>query len=248
MAYIGGGDLNKGLQGWSDFWDDLYTLGGVTTGGGYQPVHLGMDLNGEILFQITPQMGIGLGAGFISASKASALTLTTPSESEKETWEPKATVIPITLNFHFSIPAGSSLKFNIHAGIGYYLASVKHTQHVVFFGVQDEEYDMSGNGFGAHGGFGLEVALSPNVGFTFDILGRFASVSSLSGDRTVTSSGTSDTESGGKFWYGDFVFSGLGTYPFIAYDTALPATLDNGREAKLDLSGFSAVAGFIFRF
>ena len=250
LAYLGGGDLNKGLQGMSDVLGDIFTLAGATVGGGYEPVHLGMDLNGEIIFQITPNMGIGLGAGYISASKASEMTVTLPSGSATENWHPKAAVIPITLNFHYAIPAGGSLKFNIHAGVGYYLASIKHTQHIVLIFETDDEYDLSGSGFGAHGGFGLEIALSPNVGFTFDILGRFASLGPFKGDRTWDSGFGVNTETGGTLWYQEWDMGTPGIYPYLAYDAAAPSGSDiaNVHEAKLDLSGFSAVAGFIFRF
>lgn len=250
LAYLGGGDLNKGLQGMSDLLGDIYTLGGVTVGGGYSPVHLGMDLAGEIIFQITPNMGIGLGAGYFSASKASEMTLTTPTDSATMNWKPQAGVIPITLNFHYSIPAGGSLKFNIHAGVGYYLATLKHTQHIILIFELDDEYDLSGSGFGAHGGVGLEIALSPNVGFTFDILGRFASLGPFKGDRTYSVGMGTNTETGGTLWYEDVTMGTLGTYPYLAYDADAPggSGISGVHEAKLDLSGFSAVAGFIFRF
>ena len=250
LAYVGGGDFNKGLQGMSDFLYDVFTLAGVTASGGYKPVHLGFDLNGELIFQITPKMGIGLGAGYLSVSRLSEMTLTTPTVTEKESWHPRASVIPITLNFHYSIPAGASLKFNIHAGVGYYMVGLKDTQRLVFFVIEDREYDTSGSGFGAHGGIGLEIALSPNVGFTFDILGRFASISPIKGDGTAKAGGSTITETGATFWYAEENVGILGTYAMLYFDPDMPSGSDlfNVREAKLDLSGFSAVAGFIFRF
>jgi hypothetical protein len=58
------------------------------------------------------------------------------------------------------------------------------------------------------------------------------------------------TETGGKLWYYELNIPSLGgNRSLIEYsDTQPSGGISNVREAKLDLSGFSALAGFIFRF
>jgi hypothetical protein len=242
LAYVGGGDINAGVAGMSDFMDAILVIFGATTSGGYEAFHLGLDFDGEFMFQITPNMALGLGIGYLSASKTSTLTGHGAATVTAE-FGPKVSAIPITLNFHYLIPAGSNLNFVLHAGAGYYLAS--YTDDWLIDGVSSEKFDMSGGGLGFHGGVGLELALSPNFALTFDVLGRFASAGGFSGDYTVGSV----TETNGKLWYWEATPGSYGTFKLITYDTTAPSGVGiaNVHEAKLDLSGFSAKIGVLIR-
>src|SRR5512136_2134773 len=91
LAYVGGGDPNTGLQGWSDIYDYTLTMGGDIVSGGYSPVHLGMNFTGELLFQITPEMAIGLGGGYLSAKKTSEMPVIAGGTQHKISWDPSVT-------------------------------------------------------------------------------------------------------------------------------------------------------------
>lgn len=243
LGYVGGGDINTGLTGLSDVMDAIMTLFGAVTSGGYEAFHLGLNFDGEFLYQITPSIALGLGVGYLSASKASTLTGTNPPATVTIDFEPKVSAIPITLNFHYLIPAGSALNFVLHAGAGYYLAS--YDDSWTFSGSPAETFDMSGGGLGFHGGVGLEWAMSPNFALTFDILGRFASASGFTGTYTAGST----TLTNGKLWYYQSTGTTLGTIDLITYDDVQPGGtgISNVREAKLDLSGFTAKIGVLIR-
>ena len=74
-AYIAGGDLNDGLQGWADYWKARYPyLGHPYKTGANRSVHYGFDLGGDIVFQITPRLGIGLGAELLRAKRTTNMT------------------------------------------------------------------------------------------------------------------------------------------------------------------------------
>jgi hypothetical protein len=93
----------------------------------------------------------------------------------------------------------------------------------------------------------MELALSPSLSLALDVLGRYASAGGFGG---TAESSSGPTKTGGKLYYMDVTVPGLGVFPFINYENSLPAdiSLSNVREAKLDLSGFSARLGFIFHF
>jgi hypothetical protein len=245
LIYAGGGDINAGVQGWYDFYHDYLQLLGYSATGTYSPFHLGMDFQGEFLFNLSPEMALGLGAGYLSVSKDSALTGTSGSKTITLTFQPKVHAIPITFNFHYYLPAGNTLKFVLTAGVGYYLTKIDHTLGATGSG-SVEKYDFSAGGFGFHGGVGLDLALSPAVSLVLDLLGRYATASGYTGSYTSGST----THTNVNLYYYEGSFPGFGTYPQLTYDTTLPSGsgVNNAREAKLDLSGFSALIGFVFHF
>jgi opacity protein-like surface antigen len=243
LGYFGGGDLNTGIQGMSDLYSTLYQAIGVNVQNGYKPVHLGMDLNGEFFFHLSPEFAIGFGVGYLSMAKDSSLDLSLGTESVSIGWKPKIQAIPLTLNLHYYIPVGGRVKLVVSAGAGFYMAKIDFTQNA---DSDTDVYKMSANGFGAHGGLGMEVGLSSNVSLVIDLLGRLASISGFTGDHTWSGG----TEAGGKFYHFEGTFFPYGTFPILTFSDSLPtgSTIANAREAKLDLSGFSAIAGFLFRF
>jgi opacity protein-like surface antigen len=243
LGYISGGDLNTGLQGWSDAWKAIFGGLGATVSGGYSPVHLGMDIGGEFLLQFDPSMAVGLGVGYLQASKSSSLGISYGSTSVQETWAPKASAIPITATFYFTLPSSGSVKIFLDAGVGYYLGKYTDTQHVVFLSATDESYDTTANGIGFHGGMGVEVPLSPAISLLFEARGRYASLSNFKGTMSNTSISTT-----GNVWIEHVNALGFGTFPLLYVETATPPSAYTPVQAKLDFSGFSAVAGFIFHF
>lgn len=249
LSYIGGGDLNKGLLGWSDIWNKAYDVPGITRSGGYKAFHLGMDLNVEFLLYITPKIALGLGTSYIQVSRTSELQLVEGGTTYKNTWNPKISTIPLTFSLYFYLLNGSRMKFVLHAGTGYYLGKYTDSQHTVFLGDINEEYNMSAKGFGFHGGMGLEIALSNQFAFIVETRGRYSKLSGFEGDLKSSWSSSSSTTSG-KLWYSEIYAFDYENFPVITLENTKPAGPDitNVREAVVDISGFSTFIGFIFRF
>jgi opacity protein-like surface antigen len=243
LGYLGGGDLNTGLQGWSDAWSAIFGGSGYTVTGGYSAVHLGMDIGGEFLLQFDPSMAIGLGVGYLQASKSSTLTMTGFGSSAAFTWAPKVSAIPITATFYYFLPSSGRVRIFLDAGLGYYLGKYTDAWHLEFFGPTDETLDTTANGIGFHGGLGIEVPFSPAISFLFEARGRYASLGNFKGTDT-----TSFTSTTGDVWIENLDTFGLGTFPLLTIDTGTPSSSTTPRQAKLDLSGFSAVIGFLFHF
>jgi len=249
LGYIGGGDLNVGLQGWSDIWNKEYNVPGITRSGGYQAFHLGFDLDVEFLFYITPKIALSLGTNYIQFSKSSELQLVEAGTTYKISWHPKVSAIPITLSLYYYLLNGKKMKLFLGVGTGYYLSKYTDTQHTVFLGDINDEYNTSAKGIGFHGGIGLEIPFSPHIAFIMETRGRHASLSGFEGElKSSWMSSTSTTS--GKLWFYEINAFDLGKFSIITLENTKPvgADITNVNEAKIDLSGFSAIAGFIFRF
>ncbi len=238
LGYYGAGDLNTGLQGWSDAFS--YIFDSYSPTGGYKPVHLGMDIGGELLLQFNPQLALGLGVGYLQASRSSSLDFSYAGTDYMESWSPKISAVPITLSLHYFVPLSGKIRLSLDAGVGYYFGKTTDEQHIVFIGELDRTYDTTASGIGFHGGLGLEIPVAPSVSIVFEARGRFAKLGGFKG--TVASDSSTET---GDVWLADVNIGKKLT--LIEIYGATPSG-DNPRLAKLDFSGFSAAAGFVFRF
>jgi opacity protein-like surface antigen len=251
LNYLSGGDVNDGAKGWSDFYT-LDTLGGYTPSGEFAPIHLGFDFGGDFILQFTPQLGIGIGSGYITASKTFSINHTHPI-FEDVLYKSETTIgaIPIRLSFYYFLPAGSMFNIYFHAGAGYYLASLNyHFRAENSFYFEDAKFDAKGSGLGFHGGAGLEIAFSPMVSFFIDLTGRYVAISNFKGDVTSSIPGFSVTETNYNLYFERVNDLPYGNFPLIIMSSIAPsgAGITDVRQAKIDFSGFFALLGFIFRF
>jgi hypothetical protein len=245
LNMLDGGDLNAGAEGWFNFWDAFATAFGNTTSGTFSAAKLGLNFGGDFIFQFTPSMGVGIGAGMLSASKESVMDFSNPGGSGTITHNVTASAIPLRLSFFYFLPASPTINVVFHAGLGYYLAKADYKMTLSGGGTTTtDEMDTSGNGLGFHGGLGVEIALMQNMGIMAELAGRFASFGGFEGDET--DGGTTH----GKLYYYDDNLGSFGTYPTIVIDNSLPSGsgISNAREASVSFTGFSFVAGIFFRF
>jgi len=248
------GDLNNGLKGLSDSFA-YYGAGlGYSAAGTYDPIHTEMNFGGDIIFQFSPNIGIGFGSGFLRVARTSELKLTAPTPAlhdEVFKFSPEVTVIPIRAGLFFFLPLGSRLQISLNAGGEYYLASISSVVLDDYPGWWwgEREDEARGQGFGFRGGLGLEIRLSPGLSLILEGQGRLGKVKELNGSHTYRNSfGFEETEQGTLYYWTDlWLFQ---PFPYVAVNDTLPSEpwQQNPRKAVLDLSGWSAVAGFLFRF
>jgi hypothetical protein len=247
---LSGGDFNTGLQGMNDLDGKYFWFFGLTkTGGAYNPVHWGMTLGGDLILQITPAWGIGLGTGFLQGNQESSITYGPVTAGDDTT--AKLSAIPIRLEAYYTVPTESRIKVCLHGGLGYYLAKMSYDLRS-YAATSWTRYAVQadGGGLGFQGGLGLEFKLSPALSLFLEGQGRYASLSGFDGTLDfLTSSGAHLTRTGKVYFYRmTTVF--LGTFPLIVPAGTAPSGsgISDVREAKLDFSGFSVVAGFVVHF
>ena len=250
LNYLSGGDLNEGLKGMNDYYARYFWYYGLTKSGGeYKPVHLGLNFGGDFIVQISPALGIGLGAGYLQGTSNSTLTFTPVAADVKTT--PRASAVPLRFGLYFTLPAGAMVNVNFHAGLGYYLTKMSYDLRTSAAGTWNlYTVKADANGLGFHGGIGLEFKLLPAIALFFEGQGRYVRIGGFKGSIEVTDSYGGHGSENGNLYYYRFTALPLGTFPVILVSDTVPSgsgTTDV-REAKIDFSGFSAVAGIIIHF
>ncbi|MGB9005371.1 MAG: outer membrane beta-barrel protein [Candidatus Aminicenantales bacterium] len=248
---LGGGDVNLGAKGWADYYSSDILLP-RTPSGKFEPIHLGFDFGGDFILQFTPQLGIGIGSGYLTASKTFSIDHTHPIFDDV-LYKSETTIgaIPIRLSFYYFLPVGSNINIYFQAGGSYYLASLKYhfrAEDPSYY--EDRDLDTKGGGVGFHGGLGLEIDFSPMVGFFIDLTGRYASISNFKGDFIISDTWSSTTISDANLYFFRYYDWPYGNFPLILVSTIVPSGIGitDVHQAKIDFSGFSALLGFIFRF
>ena len=251
LSYLSTGDVNKGVESWSDFYKIIY-LHDYTTSDKYKPLNLGLDFGGELLIQFSPQFALGLGSGYITASKNFEMNFRKLGELPVTyTSETKMGAIPIRLSLYYFLAVGPGISVSLHAGTGYYLANLDFLQRIeTSAGFEEIRFDTKGGGLGFHGGFGLEIALSSMISLVFDLTGRFASFSNFTGDQTIAVSGFSLTERDLNVYFLKINEWPYGTFSLLYLNDTTPSgpEIISADRAKVSFSGFSSFIGFLFRF
>jgi hypothetical protein len=253
-SHVLAGDVNEG----SDFYFEIleaYVAEGLgTVTGRYKPLHGGYNFGADLIYQINPALGIGLGVGYMRNSSESVGIWTYETDEYTLSAAPTLTAMPIRLGLFLTVPVGPKLDLIANAGAAYYLG-------LKFEGTQGQEDDedfwmrmtiegseRSGADIGFHGSLGFEYKLSPKLGFFVEAVGRYAKFKNF---ETVTASaeysdGTSDSEDGLLLYIETYDFGEYEVSGFYISDTE-PGGPEY-REPKIDLSGFSLQAGFRIRF
>ncbi|MBN2199218.1 MAG: outer membrane beta-barrel protein [Candidatus Aminicenantes bacterium] len=248
--YLVGGEGNDGVQGFQDFWVRSGELGGYSASGDYKPFHYGFTGGGDLIFYLTPNIGVSIGAGYLQASSSSVVNMTRPGVSLAISSDPKAGAVPLRVGLHLSLPIGASANFVVNGGAGYYLGTFESRLRLEEgTDWMQWEFEARGQGIGFHGGAGFELNFGPNVGLVLEAAGRYARIGGFEGEAKYSMPGFSDSESGKLYFYRMNVAL-IGTFPMVFISDTPPSGsgVSDVHEAKIDFSGFSARAGLIIRF
>jgi hypothetical protein len=141
-----------------------------------------------------------------------------------------------------------NVVFNVGGGL--YFAKYSYNFRIEANGGWAElNQETNASGLGFHGGIGLEFNLAPNIAFVIEGQGRYAKFGGFEG--TCESSG--DIEDSGKFegtlYYYEWREEGK-IYPTVFVSSQRPpgSVFSNVREAKVDFSGFTLMAGIKIKF
>jgi hypothetical protein len=247
VSEIAGGDLNKGLEGLIDV---LNVPHGIAVTGKYDPVHFGLDFGGELIFNLTSRLGIGLGIGYIQAHQESTIEIadsedyTEPTHFYTRILRPRVEAIPLTLGLLYDVWTGGRFNLEVSSGIGLYLGKVGLDDSWTEKGSSlsgQTTWEGTSQAIGFHVGLGMELYLSQRTSFLVDVLGRYGRLRNIKGDLMENGATTKDA----FLWYCE-----QGAYPLIIIDDSPPPAWRYGsiRKGEVDLSGVSVRVGVKIKF
>ena len=254
MAYFSGGDVRVGTRGMYNQNSDYLSSQGFMLESFLKSFHFGAELSGDIVFNLNPKFGIGIGSGFIYAYNRSLLTI---NEEEfmyrifQMESHPEIRVIPLKVGMFFSFPIHRLFNITINAGPVLYFAKYRYTMSSDCDILDNLYHEASAKRMGFQGGIGLEINLNQNAIFLIEYHGRYAKISNFQGkarinDWELNINGTaSDNVS---IEEGTLYFLKNQKYPGLAILKGKPSGYENIRTAVFDLSGFNLRAGLKFRF
>ena len=247
LAYLPMAEYNDGLRGGYDFL--AKTLG--SPNGEFNSIQWGTEFGGEIILSLRGGFSLGLGAGYLRMTRESTFGYEWMTFTAQETLAPRITVVPVILNLHWTVPLGRSLRLDLYAGAGYYLADLhqEFRTSTNFFEFSESQIFQARKGaFGGQGGIALEFVLGSHAAFFVQAEGRYVALSDVQGDTMEQGSWFLGDWSGdqGKAYLWAYSLADAGTtYPQLAVSFSAPAGtgVTNVRKAQIDLSGISLTAG-----
>ncbi len=268
-AYLAVGDVNAGTQAFFD-WGKTYfapSPGGTITGG-YESIHWGYEFGGDVIFQLSPKLGVGIGAGYLQMSKdapyPAMMTIMVDPYYGPEiefTASTKISAIPIRASLFLSLPVSRKLDITAHAGISYYLQAEYHGDwfvaipNIIFtgpFSSLTTAAEKKTAAIGLQGGLGVEYRFIRLLSLFLEAQGRYAKFkgfegtsTSVAGDYGGVLPSFSET---GKLYY-ESVPAVPGSPRWIMVQSAPPAGPGGQpREAAVDFSGVSFLVGVRIHF
>jgi hypothetical protein len=253
---ISAGDINEGSDGYFELIKLYESMGTGTTTGDYNPVHGGYGFGGDLIYQLSPKIGLGVGVGYLRHSADSLMTWTGEGDITL-TATPTVSAIPVRLALFVSQPIGNKLDLTADAGATFFAGLKFDATQRIDIDVEDwMEMSVSGSrsslsaNLGFQGSLGLEYKFSPKMGFFVEAMGRYAKLKNFASVTARNEDSDSAPETTvGKLYIADYTFTD-GSYSLFTVEETPPVDDPPNvafREPKIDLSGFSLQAGIRIR-
>jgi len=255
FGYFFGGDIGRGNTGLYDQNSDFLLSQGFFLEGSLKSFHTGSEFTGDLIIDITPNLGIGFGFGYIHANNTSILTFYKEAlryKLEQLTFVSEINVIPLRIGLFYSIPIHRLFNISLHGGTGIYLADYNYSMGSTWNNINDRGHVTNAVGLGFHGGIGLELNLHRRAVFLIECQGRYAKFSNFKGTETIIEWGeeifagnrdfTTTVEEGSLYYLEN------NDHPGLVISKDIPTGFNSVEKAVFDFSGFSIRAGIKIRF
>ncbi len=137
------------------------------------------EFSGEILYNVTPMLDVGIGMGLIVSTSELSIIAGLESSSEKH----KLRSYPFTATGYYE-PGWALGPFKpfFYGGAGIYYTN--WTYSTAYMGTRDDfsyEWNLTKWGFGLHGGLGVEISILPKLSVDVGFKGRWANFKGFEG-------------------------------------------------------------------
>jgi len=250
--YLFGNDYNAGVRGTFNSLKANYDS--VT--GTFRPLALGTSGAAEVIVPFDNGISLGIGAGIFRIAVDNEFAYSWWTYSGKESFAPRLTVIPLTVNMHYHRPLGKALDVDLFGGAGGYLMRFRSESRSTssFFGYDRvKTFTAQEMILGIQAGIALELRLFPHVAVVLQSEARLAKTKYVKGDWTEEESwflGSRKQEGQDSLFWFYSMTDATGTYPQAEFSTTEPydSSYAYVRKGVIDLSGISAAAGIKLSF
>jgi hypothetical protein len=252
-AHISSGDINPGTKAFFDW----FRGGRESASGGFRALHDGLEVGGDVIFDLTPRIGIGVGGGYLRVTRAFRMDLLYPPESDISAGaiaSPELTAIPIRAALYLTLPWTRRLSFHADAGPVCYLR-VRYRDEwitgghsgIIEFGNVITTSAARNAAFGFQGGLGFEYEVLRRLSLFLDARGRYARFRGLKGTSDVELFMEAPFTERGTLYYETVPW--LEDSPRLTIVQSSPPDGPDGepRQARVDLSGIGLQAGIRIR-
>ncbi|MBN2399952.1 MAG: hypothetical protein JXI33_06385 [Candidatus Aminicenantes bacterium] len=250
MNYLQGGQLNEGIAGFVQ----RYEQGAESAGRPYEsvsdPLHLCYEAGADLLVFFGPRFGLSLGAAYLKGRQQSGVDITWPLYTFTVDFNREVEAIPVTLGLFYHLPLGKKFNLVFEAGGGYTFARLYMEQLAAAQLEYSNQYSTGrAGGLNFYARLGLEARMTRGVFIFAETLGRVAKISNFRGSAKLVSSSSPDESFDGAFFFFDLDHQGrlfhILDFGVSAWDNP---EVSNAVLAEIDFSGVSVRAGVRFRF
>ncbi len=253
-------DLNSGADGLTGLVMLLSPNLGAQEGQ-FGPAHWGFEVGADLVYELIPNFGVGIGTGFLRAARSSLITQTWQRPPydvrQRYTIDPASSVVPLRAALYVFIPIGSFGRISLNAGPELEITSISLDVRTEFPDWSWEQHEKaSGTTLALHAGLGLEKPLSSWATLFVEAQGRMGQVRNLKGSHHLFNTVGFDEAAEGSlyYWanstYGVFHGNPHIPFPLIGVQANPPsgAHITDVRKASVNLSGGGLLAGLVVRF
>lgn len=242
--YMRGGDLNLGIKGLADLYEDIF---GIQREGKIGSVHLGYVLGLEVSFPLSEILSWGIGAEHFQGKNNSQVSYSQGTSSIGLHVHPTLSATPLSVFLSFNpVPV-----LYVKGGISYYNARCSYTYLLeTENSTQQRNGRANAQGLGLIGGLGYVINYSTNLSFVAEITGRLAEVQGFKGKEDFQDpSGEISTEEGTLYLIQTQVHEDrTRSVLFIRKTRPNEAGVVGAKKAQIDFSGISLKIGLRIRF
>lgn len=237
--HIAAGEINNGLTGLVDYYKFYINSQGDYLNGQIKPFHSGFDFGADAIYSVTPRIGIGLGLSYVQWGNLDFLFLTESKSIRRLHSNIRVKAFPVRLGLFYTQPVFKKINLTFNAGPSYHFVKHDYNMHYRPYFVSQE---AQGQGWGFHGGVGLELEWNSRSTLFIEYQGRYANINNFDGKES------------NYFYYGEeeegslFYMADESIPPQISIYNQTPDWYETARKANYDLSGFAIRIGAKIKF
>ena len=226
LGFVADGDLNAIIGGGIDQWKNKFNF------------------KGEIILDLTRNIGIGVGSGYLS--KKSQRKYGEPGHGYQRKYSFR--FIPISGSLYLTVPANPIVSLVLKGGGDYYFGKMQQEEKLDISGNQSLlREDASCNALGFHIGGGIEFKVAPKVSLLINGLYRVAILDHWTGKTHDEDELASRVVEGILYYYENHQLRDDAWYwiPRLTVweKSGLPSNSRNPRLGEIDIGGMVFTAG-----